>query len=65
MAIYLKDNLLDKTTVREDLPNSALELICVEIKPIRAASFVVMAWYRPPDVCFDIFNQIEESLQFF
>ena len=31
VAIYLKDTLLDKTTVREDLPNSALELICVEI----------------------------------
>ena len=55
MAIYQKDTLLDKTTVREDLPNSALELICVEIKPINAASCV----------CFDIFNQIEESRQFF
>ena len=64
VAIYLKDTLLDKTTVREDLPNSALELICVEIKPIHAASFVVLAWYRPPNVSFDIFNQIEECLQF-
>ena len=50
--------------MREDLPNSALELICVEIKPTHAAFFVVLAWYRPPNVCFDIFNQIEESLQF-
>ena len=64
VAIYLKDTLLDKTTVREDLPNSALELICVEIKPIHAASFVVLAWYRLPNVSFDIFNQIEECLQF-
>ena len=64
VAIYLKDTLLDKTTVREDLPNSALELICVEIKPIHAASFVVLACYRPPNVSFDIFNQIEECLQF-
>ena len=64
VAIYLKDTLLDKTTVREDLPNSALELICVEIKPTRAASFVVLAWYRPPNVRFDIFNQEEECLQF-
>ena len=48
VAIYLKDTLLDKTTVREDLPNSALELICVEIKPTRAASLVVLAWYSPP-----------------
>ena len=50
--------------MREDLPNSALELICVEVKPIHAASFVVLAWYRPPNVRFDIFNQIEECLQF-
>ena len=34
VAIYLKNTLLDKTTVREDLPNSALELICVEINPL-------------------------------
>ena len=44
VAIYIKDTLLDKFTVREDLPKSNLELVCIEIKPVRAAPFFVMAW---------------------
>ena len=50
-------------TVREDLPKSNLELVCIEIKPVRAAPFFVMAWYRPPNAS-DGFDHIEECLQF-
>ena len=50
VTIYIKDALLDKFTVPEDLPKSNLELVCLEIKPVRAAPFFVMAWYRPPNV---------------
>ena len=64
VAIYLKDTLLDKTTVPEDLPNSFLELLCVEIKSVRAAPFLVMAWYRPPNATVDSFDHLEECLQF-
>ncbi len=64
VAIYLKDTLLDKSTVREDVPKSFLELLCVEIKPVRASPFLVMAWYRPPNVTVDTFDHLEECLQF-
>ena len=63
VAIYIKDTLLDNFTVREDLPKSNLELVCIEIKPVRAAPFFVMAWYRPPNVS-DGFDYMEECLQF-
>ena len=64
VEIYIKDTLLDKSTVREDLPKSNLALVCIEIKPFRAAPFFVMAWYRPPNVSVDASDQIEECLQF-
>ena len=63
VAIYIKDTLLDKCTMREDLPKSNLELVCIEIKLVRAAPFFVLAWYRPPNVS-DGFDQMEECLQF-
>ena len=64
MAIYVKDNLFDKCSVREDVPVSSLEAVCIECKPVRSAPFIVFAWYRPPDESVDIFRQLEESLQF-
>ena len=64
VAIYIKDTMLDKSTMREDLPKSNLELVCIEIKPFRAAPFFVMAWYRPPNVSVDAFDQMEVCLQF-
>ena len=64
VAVYLKDTLLDKYTVREDVPKSFLELLCVEVKPVRAAPFLVMAWYRPPNVTADTFDLLENCLQF-
>ena len=64
VAVYLKDTLLDKFIVREDVPKSFLELLCIEIKPVRAAPFLVMAWYRPPNVTADTFDHLEECLQF-
>lgn len=57
--------MLDKSTVREDLPKSFVELVWVEIKPVPAAVFLVMAWHMPPNVGADIFDQVEECLQFF
>ena len=64
VAIYIKDTMLDKSTMREDLPKSNLEFVCIEIKPFRAAPFFVMAWYRPPNVSVDAFDQMEVCLQF-
>ena len=64
VAIYVKDNLFDKCSVREDVPVSSLEAVCIECKPVRSAPFIVFAWYRPPDESVDIFRQLEESLQY-
>ena len=64
VALYIKDSLMDKCTVRSDLPNSSLETLCVEIKPARSAPFIVLAWYRPPDASSEIFDQIEKTLEF-
>ena len=37
VAIYVKDNLFDKCSVREDVPVSSLEAVCIECKPVRSA----------------------------
>ena len=63
VALYIKDSIVDKCSIRVDLPESSLESLCLEVKPFRAAPFLVFAWYRPPDECVDIFRQLEECMQ--
>ncbi len=55
VSVYIKDTLSDKSTLRVDVPKSSLELLCVEIKPVCAAPFFVIAWYRPPNANVDNF----------
>ena len=62
VAVYMQDTTFDKCTVRADLPQSTLEALCMEDKPVRSAPFIVLAWYRPPNEALDI-SLIEESLQ--
>ena len=64
VAIYIKDTLFDKCTVRVDVPKSTLEALCIEVKPVRSAPFFVLAWYRPPSEAFGNFRLLEECLQF-
>ena len=64
VALYIKDSLMDTCTVRNDLPNSSLESLCVEIKPAHSAPFLVLAWYRPPRASGEIFDQLEKTLEF-
>ena len=47
-----------------DLPNSSLESLCVEIKPAHSAPFLVLAWYRPPGASGEICDQLEKTLEF-
>ena len=63
VAIYIKDTIFDKCTVRDDLPQSTLEALCIEVKPVRSAPFIVLAWYRPPNEAIDNSRFLEESLQ--
>ena len=46
VASYIKDAL--KYTWRDDLPVKDLELIYVEIEPLKSKSYLLVAWYRPP-----------------
>ena len=64
VAVYIKDAFFDKCTVRDDIPKSTLEALCIEVKPVRSAPFVILAWYHPPNEAVDNFRLLEESLQF-
>ncbi len=63
VAIYINDALIDKCTVRDDIPVFSLEALCIELKPTRSAPFIVLAWYRPPNALNEVFNDLEKSLQ--
>ena len=63
VALYIKDTILDECSIRKDLPESSLEALCLEVKSVRAAPFLIFAWYRPPNACMDIFHQLEESMK--
>ena len=63
VAIYIKDTTFDKCTFRDDLPQSTLEALCIEVKPVRSAPFVILAWHRPPNEAVDNFRLLGKSLQ--
>ena len=64
VAIHINEALIDKCTFRDDIPKSSLEALCIELKPVRSSPFVMLAWYRPPDVSNEVFNDLEKTLQF-
>ncbi len=64
VAIYIKENLFEKYSVRDDIPVSSLEGVCVECKPSRSAPFTILALYRPPDESVEFFSELEKTLQF-
>ena len=42
-----------------------LEIICVEIKPLKCRPFIIVAWYRPPSdpvISFDLLEKVLSSL---
>ena len=43
VALYIKNSIIDKCSIRVDLPKSSLESLCLELKPIRGAPFLVLA----------------------
>ena len=46
IAIYLRDHL--NYTVRRDIVDYGIEIICIEIAPLKCRPFITVAWYRPP-----------------
>ncbi len=64
LQFILKILCLTNILCKETFPKSFIELLCVEIEPIHAASFFVMAWYRPPNATADTFDHFEKYLYF-
>ncbi len=50
---------------RTDIPEKSLELVCIEIEPVRARPFLIFAWYRPPSAPVESFKKLEGNLEFF
>ena len=63
VAIYIRESI--NHSRRDDIPLNGLELACIEIKPVNASPFIVVAWYRPPSDPVATFEKLEQVLQFF
>ena len=59
----INGEIRDKCSIRNDFPESSLETLCLVVKSVLVAIFLIFAWYRPPNSCGDIFRQLEESMQ--
>ena len=46
-------------TIRKDLVFDQLESLTIEISKPRSKSFIVAAWYRPPNSPFELFSDFE------
>ena len=62
VAVYCRD--IFKSKVREDIPKTSLEMIEVEITPLRAAPLIILSWYRPPSDLIDTFDKLEQVMRF-
>ena len=60
VIMYLKQLL--SFTERNDLVVDSLEMICVEIKKPYNKSFLVCAWYGPPNSNINLHDDVEVSL---
>ena len=61
-GFYCRDSF--KSKVKEDIPKTSLEIIGVEITPLRAAPFIILSWYRPPSNPIDTIGQLEQVMRF-
>ena len=60
VIIYLRDTI--SFSERNDLTSNSLEMICLEIKKPHNKSFLVCAWYRPPNSNTILFTDFEAFL---
>ena len=61
--MYVRNSF--KHNRRTDIPDKSLELVCIEIEPIRARPFLIFAWYRPPSALVETFKKLEGNLEYF
>ena len=62
VAIYIRESI--NHSRRDDIPLNGLELVCIEIKPVKASPFAVVTWYRPLSDPVATFEKLEQVLQF-
>ena len=60
VAVYLRDHL--SYNVRRHIIDYGLELICVEIRPLKCRPFIIVAWHRPPRDPISSFDLLEKVL---
>ena len=61
VLIYINENRFQHT-IRSDLMSENIELVAVEINQTRSAPIIILAWYRPPGSCIQLFEYIEQTL---
>ena len=60
MLIYTGDSI--KAKHRDDVPSNTLELLGIEIEPLRSKLYLIIAWYRPPSDPVGSFDILEKAL---
>ena len=63
VGLYVHNSL--KHNRRTDIPDKSLELVCIEIEPIKARPFLIFAWYRTPSALIKFFRKLEGNLELF
>ena len=58
VGFYISNTIV--ADVRDDLPYFSLEARCIEVKPVKAKSFFVVTWYRPPSDHVDTFDRLDQ-----
>lgn len=60
VCIFIKNNL--NYSSRNDLDNTNLELLAIEICKPRSRPFLVVSWNRPPDFLARSFNDVQDVI---
>ena len=58
VGFYISNTIV--ADVRDDLPSFSLEVRCIEVQPVKAKSFFLVTWYRPPSDHVDTFDRLDQ-----
>ena len=62
ISLYVRETL--KFLIRNDIPGEGIELLCIEIQPLKCKPFLFLAWYRPPNDPVCTFHKFERVLSY-
>ena len=62
ISLYVRDTL--KFLIRNDIPGEGIELLCMEIQPLKCKLFLFVAWYRTPSDPVCTFSKFERVLSY-